>query len=566
MTHPKNAMRKLRRAAVTTAVAAGLLATGLPALMTSASADDLLPYQDQSLPFSARAADLVSRLTMEEKAQQFFTGIFNATAGANSSSQAPAIPRLGIPSYNYWNEALHGVARRGNATEFPTGLGIASTWNRDLVYSFTEAASDEARDKTNDCLNSLDMTTADGLNRWCEGLTYWSPTINLNRDPRWGRADESYGEDPYIAGEIAGQFAQGLQGGRNQSLPDSVGGTPTSYLKAISTPKHYLANNSEVNRHSGTSNLSDRSLHEYYTAQFGKAAGAEYGAKSFMTSYNAINIDPNYTSKTWGPPTVATVVNDKGGTPVPANKYAVETIMRRLYGFDGFVTSDCGAVQDVWEQDPSGHSWNPTELGRQVTEAEGDAYSVKAGTDMDCTVSWTGSTYPKGLPAAQTQGLATEQDWDVALTRAFTIRFQTGEFDDADKVPYRGAEYTQNGTQEEAVGSPQHSAIAHQMSLESPVLLKNTGNALPLSVTSGGNTVVLGYYATHPIHGGYSPSQPPIVTQTAASQIAAYVGAQGGTTTVIDNAIVPAVGVKPSVARLEAWASGSTPPATGNET
>ncbi|MDR0433235.1 MAG: hypothetical protein LBH48_08050, partial [Bifidobacteriaceae bacterium] len=550
MNHLNKSQHRLKRSMVSVAVVAGLAVAGAPALMAAPAVGDdpTMPFQDQTLPFSVRAADLVSRLTMEEKAQQFFTGIFNAQAGSQSNAQAPAIPRLGIPSYNYWNEALHGVARRGVATEFPTGLGIAATWDRDLVFKMNEASSDEARAKTNDCLAGLDMTTPSGLNTWCEGLTYWSPTINLARDPRWGRADESYGEDPYIAGEIAGQFAQGLQGSRNKSLPDSVGGEDT-YLKAISTPKHFIANNSEVNRHSGTSNLSDRSLHEYYTAQFGKAAGKEYGAKSFMTSYNAVNVNPNYTSR-WGKPTIVPVVDDKGGTPVPANKYAVETIMRRMYGFDGFVTSDCGAVQDTWEVHPAGHSWTPEEIGRQVTEAEGDAYSLKAGTDVDCTVSWNNSTYPKGLPVAQDLGLATEQDWDVALTRAFTIRFQTGEFDDADKVPYKAAAYSATSGADQAVGSPKHLALAHQMSLEAPVLLKNEDNALPLSVGTGDDTVVLGYYSTHPIHGGYSPTTTSVTTATASDRIKNYVEANGGTYDVIDDAITPAVGVKPTVQRL----------------
>ncbi|MDR3359804.1 MAG: hypothetical protein LBO20_03965, partial [Bifidobacteriaceae bacterium] len=279
--------RKLRRfgsAVLAAGLAATVLVPGLAA--NSAPGDNVLPYLDQSLPFNVRAADLVSRMTQEEKAEQFRSGMF--TGGTNV---APPIQRLGVRSYNYWNEALHGVARYQVATEFPTGLGIASTWDRDLVNRMTLAISDEARAKTNDCLNAAATT----MSTWCAGLTYWSPTINLARDPRWGRADESYGEDPFLAGELAGQFSQGLSGGRDTSQPDSVGGTTASYLKAVSTPKHYLANNSEINRHSGTSDLTDRTLHEYYTAQFGRAA-ENYGAKGLMTSYNAINVDPTYDS------------------------------------------------------------------------------------------------------------------------------------------------------------------------------------------------------------------------------------------------------------------------------
>ncbi|MDR2254090.1 MAG: hypothetical protein LBD97_09615, partial [Bifidobacteriaceae bacterium] len=343
----KSSTKRARRWRLHAAVLAAAVAIGLAPTLGAdeAQADPVLPYLDQSLPFNVRAADLVSRMTQEEKASQFFTGMFMAPY------QAPAIERLGVHSYNYWNEALHGVARVGAATEFPTGQGIASTWDRDLVHAMTTAISDEARAKTNDCLNAPGAT----ISTWCMGATYWSPTINLARDPRWGRADESYGEDPFLAGELAGQFAQGLQGNRNTSLPDSVGGTTDSYLKAVSTPKHYLANNSEVNRHSGTSNLTDRSLHEYYTAQFGIAV-EDYGAKGLMTSYNSVNVDPNYTAVAAQPTIKAELsyqdVAGTPGTPVPANKYAVETLMRRVYGFDGYVTSDCGAVQDTWEVYP----------------------------------------------------------------------------------------------------------------------------------------------------------------------------------------------------------------------
>ncbi|MDR3201710.1 MAG: glycoside hydrolase family 3 C-terminal domain-containing protein, partial [Bifidobacteriaceae bacterium] len=429
-----------------------------------------------------------------------------------------------------------GVAREGVATEFPTGLGIAATWNRDLVSQVTAAISDEARVKTNDCLAQTPVPA------WCKGLTYWSPTINLNRDPRWGRADESYGEDPFLSGEIAGQFVLGLQGGHT-SNPDSVGGAAASYLKAVSTPKHYLANNSEINRHNGTSNLSDRSLHEYYTAAFAKAAGKEYGAKSVMPSYNSINVNSDYASLT-GPPTIDTVA-DKG-TPAPASKYAIETLLRRIYGFDGFITSDCGAVDDVFQVYPSGHSWQPSQLGRQVTPAEGSAWALKAGTDVDCM----GTAYPANLPTSQNEGLTTEQDWDVALTRAFTIRMQLGEFDDAEKVPYRAANYTSAGTSAQQVGSDAHLALAHQMSLEAPALLKNSG-ALPLSTSAGKTTVVLGYYGTHPIHGGYSPAATAGATTSAASEIQAIAATLGGTVTVKDDAISGAVGSKPTVGAFQ---------------
>jgi beta-glucosidase len=510
--------------------AAALAAAGLPAIVGGAAGIAAAPpYLDQSLPFSVRAADLVSRMTMEEKLLQFKASL--------AQSRTPSIARLGVKPYNYWNEALHGVARDGLATEFPTGLGIASTWNRDMVRQMTDAIADEARDKYNDvCLTDTSVTAA------CKGLTYWSPTINLARDPRWGRAEESYGEDPFLAGELAGQFTLGLQGGQS-SFPDSVGdGAQGAYLKAVATPKHYLANDSEVNRHNGTSNLTDRSLHEYYTAAFGKAAGTEYGAKSLMSSYNAVNINPDYTSL-HGKPAIDPVPD--AGTPAPANKYTLETLMRRIYGFDGFVTSDCTAIEDTYEEYPAGHSWTPTELGRQATPAEGAAYSVKAGTDLDCV----GRGYTSNLPTAQSEGLITEQDYDIALTRAFTVRMQLGEFDDPADVPWSTTAYTSSASSPYAIASEEHLAVSHAMSLEAPVLLKNDG-VLPFTDKSG-TTIVLGQYSTLPIHGDYSPAA---TTETlsigeALTDLIADAGA-GGAVDVRDDAINGAFGSKPTVGEL----------------
>ncbi|MDR0432248.1 MAG: glycoside hydrolase family 3 C-terminal domain-containing protein [Bifidobacteriaceae bacterium] len=536
----------LRRSFIAVALATGLAATGITSLSAAPvmAADPVLPYLDQSLPFSVRAADLVSRMTLEEKAQQFNS----TTPSMFMGPPAPAIPRLGVRQYTYWQEALHGVARQGLATEFPTGLGIASTWDRDLVQASLSAVSDEARAMYNDvCLT--DAAKAD-LNQICRGLTYWSPTINLARDPRWGRADENYGEDPYLAGEIAGQFVLGLQGGHT-SYANSIGGEAESYLKAVSTPKHYLANNSEINRHTGTSNLTDRSLHEYYTAAFGKAAGKEYGAKSMMPSYNAINVDTNLTSMT-GAPTVVrpTAESDyRGveaftnmGTPVPASKYAIETLLRRMWGFDGFVTSDCGATDDVYENGYFGHNWKPAETGgRQVTPAEGVAWALKAGTDVDC---WA-NAYRTNMGTAQTEGLAPEQYWDVALTRAFTIRMQLGEFDPDSDVPWANDSYTSpNATY--GVNAPSHMARAHEMSLAAPTLLKNSsvGNspALPLTNKSG-KTIILGAYATTPVHGGYSPDST-TSTISAAKGVERIVGATN--LTVKDKVIHNQLGAKPS--------------------
>ena len=221
---------KTLRAMLSAGVAGLLLAQtmALPVLAAEATA---YPYLDTSLSFEERAADLVSRMTPEEKYSQL------------TARTAPAIPRLGVRAYDWWSEALHGVARDGTATSFPTGLGIAATWDTELVEEMATATSDEARDKFNSHEND-------------HGLSYWSPTINMARDPRWGRAEETYGEDPYLSGMIASAFVTGMQG------------TDDTYLKAVATPKHFLANSSEQNRHNGSSELTERELREYYTKAF----------------------------------------------------------------------------------------------------------------------------------------------------------------------------------------------------------------------------------------------------------------------------------------------------------
>ncbi|MDR1151001.1 MAG: glycoside hydrolase family 3 C-terminal domain-containing protein, partial [Bifidobacteriaceae bacterium] len=422
------------------------------------------PYMDTSVSFAERAADLVSRMTLAEKAQQFRAAV------QSSGSQAPAIARLGVGRYNYWNEALHGVARSGTigqdtyggvaannpgtATELPTGLGLASTWNPGLVQGAMSMVGDEARAYAN--LSG-------------KGLTYWSPTINMHRDPRWGRAEETYGEDPYLTSTIGGGFVTGMEG------------TDPKYTKAITTPKHFLANNSENNRHVGSSNLTEAELREYYTPAFAALAGTQYGAGSLMTAYNSIN-----------------------GVPAPANRYTVETLLRRTWGFDGFITSDCGAIEDIADTGTSGHAWAPEILGRAVTRAEATAWAIKAGTDVDCT----GSQYSGQTVNAVRAGSLTEDDVDIALIRAFTARMELGEFDPADQVPWKGPEYTIANQ----IGNPEHLAAAQQLSDEAPVLLKNeapagsTAKALPLGVADAKNVVVVGYMADEVEHGDYSPT------------------------------------------------------------
>jgi beta-glucosidase len=266
--------------------AAGLILSGVgmstlnAGVATPAKADTVLPYQDVSLSPAVRAADLVSRMTLEEKQAQLLA------SNPNFGGQAPAIPRLGVGAYSYWNEALHGVARDGGtvpdqtnmdaatkdmlgvATEFPTGLGIASSWNTALVRQESNVIAKEARaywsdpqvNKTQVVANGMGGTTTYKDRRY--GLTFWSPTVNLDRDPRWGRAEETYGEDPYLTGQIGTQFVEGVQQG------DTSVANPKNYLAAVATTKHFFANNSEVNRHTGSADMSDSELRDYYTRQF----------------------------------------------------------------------------------------------------------------------------------------------------------------------------------------------------------------------------------------------------------------------------------------------------------
>jgi beta-glucosidase len=474
MTSPHPRRRPFAAALAASALVAATLfapaASAAPAPAPAAEAG-LLPYQDISLPFEVRAADLVSRMTRAEKIEQF------RAERQHNARVAPAIPRLGITAYNYWNEALHGVARAaedpqhqlnqgGEATEFPTGLGIAATWNRDLVREMASATSDEAR-----AMNNFASAGAVAANK---GLTYWSPTINMDRDPRWGRAEETYGEDPYLTAQIGGQFVDGLQGDDD------------TYLKAVATPKHYLANNSENNRHTGSSDLTEAELREYYTPAFAALVG-EHGAGSLMTAYNEVD-----------------------GTPVSASRELVEDLARRTFGFDGTVVSDCDAVRDVWQT--SNHHWTPPGWTTPLTAPQAVAWTLKAGVDLDCM----DQDYPIYLEPSYADGNVTEADMDASLVRTFTIRMRTGEFDPAGQVPWRNGEYTI----ENQVSSPEHLAVARQMSDEAVVLLKNAParaaaargpapapKALPLTPGDADDIVVVGPLATSEVHGDYSPTR-----------------------------------------------------------
>jgi len=331
-----------------------------------ATDDDIASWTD------ARVQSLISQMTLAEKISQLqhFT---------------PAIERLNVPAYNYWNEALHGVLV-GGATSFPQAIALGSTWNPELVKRVASAISDEARG----------FNVRDG-----KGLTYWSPVVNMLRDPRWGRYEESYSEDPYLMSELAVAFVQGLQG------------DDPKYLKVVSTPKHFVANNSEINRHTGSSDVDEQTLHEYYLPAF-EAAVKTGHAFSVMAAYNSLN-----------------------GTPCSANPLLLQDLLRTQWGFHGYVVSDCGAISDI----VNGHHWVSS-----LSQAAGMA--VRAGTDLNC-----GSVYPSQLQRSLDEGWAAESDIDTALTRVLRARFVLGEFDPPGQVPYRAIDPS-------VIESPSHSELA----------------------------------------------------------------------------------------------------------
>jgi beta-glucosidase len=358
-----------------------------------------------------RVAGLVSRMTLAEKVSQM---VFDA----------PAIERLGIPAYNWWNECLHGVARAGVATVFPQAIGLAATWNPDLVHRIATAISDEARAKHHEALRR-------GIRQIYSGLTHWSPNVNIFRDPRWGRGQETYGEDPYLTARMGVAFVKGLQGDHPY------------YLKLVATPKHFAAHSGpESDRHHFDAQVTERDLRETYLPAF-EACVRESKAASVMGAYNRVN-----------------------GEPCCASPTLLEEILRREWGFGGYVVSDCGAIRDIYEH-------------HQVvsTAEEAAALAVQHGCDLNC-----GSVYLSLLGAVE-QGLISEQAIDRAVERLFTARFRLGMFDPPEQVPYAQIPF-------EIIDSPEHRALALQAARESIVLLKNEGALLPLPKDLGAIAVI----------------------------------------------------------------------------
>lgn len=375
-------------------------------LLGPARAADPL-YLNPDLPLDARVSDLISHMTVQEKISQLM-------------DQAPPVfnDTLDIPGYGWWNEALHGVARNGIATVFPQAIALAATWDEKLMHQVAEAISDEARAKYQIARLNYDTTRY-------QGLTFFSPNINIFRDPRWGRGHETYGEDPYLTGKLAVQFIQGMQG------------DDPRYLKTAATAKHFAVHSGpEALRHSFDAKVSLHDLFDTYLPQF-EMAVKEGKVESVMSAYNRIN-----------------------GEPASASPTLLQNILRQKWGFQGFVVTDCWALYDLF----NGHHY-------VATQAEAVAAALRTGVDLECA-----DAFKNGLPQALKQGLITEQDLDLALKRIFTVRFKLGMFDPKDRVPYNQIPY-------DVVDSPANRELARTAAQKSMVLLKNQGGVLPIQNT-----------------------------------------------------------------------------------
>ncbi len=379
------------------------LLAGLTLAAPYVLADAPAPWRDTKLSPEERAKDMVARMTLVEKAQQM-------------QDNAPAIERLGLKRYGWWNEVLHGLARAGHATVYPQAIGLAATWNAPLMDKIGDAISIEGRANYNAALRR----DPSGTNRYF-GVNYWSPNINIYRDPRWGRGQETYGEDPTLAGKLAVAFIHGIQGDN-----------PLLY-KGVATPKHFVVHSGpEPLRHGFNVNVSPFDLEDTYLPAF-RTAMVEGKAYSLMCAYNAVD----------GAPTCATPL--------------LEQRLRRDWGFKGFIVSDCDSIDDM----VTGHKSHPD-------AASASAAAVKAGTDLDC-----GTTY-NALPQAVAKGLIREDELNTSLVRLMAARIRMGLIDGSrfDTIPYS------------AINAAPHRALALQAAEEAIVLLKNKGNRLPLSTKS----------------------------------------------------------------------------------
>ncbi|MBX3037289.1 MAG: glycoside hydrolase family 3 C-terminal domain-containing protein [Anaerolineales bacterium] len=369
--------------------------------MKTVESEQLL-YLDTSRPLKERVKDLISRMTLEEK-----VGLMN--------HPAHSIPRLNIPAYNYWSEALHGVARNGRATVFPQAIGMAATWNKELIHKVASVISDEGRAKYHTALKR------NGYTQQYQGLTFWSPNVNIFRDPRWGRGQETWGEDPFLTGEMATEFVKGLQG------------DDPKYLKAAACAKHYAVHSGpEKDRHTFNAIVTKRELYDTYLPAFKKLV-TEAKVESVMGAYNRTL-----------------------GEVCCASKLLLDDILRGEWGFEGHVVSDCMALSDF-------------HLNHKVTKdaAESAALALQRGCDLGCDHVFN------EIPEAINRGLITEADVDRSLERTLGTRFKLGMFDPQEDVPFASIS-------PEIVASKEHRDLAYKTATQSVVLLKNKDNILPI--------------------------------------------------------------------------------------
>jgi beta-glucosidase len=402
-------------------------------------------YLNPAFSIDERVDDLVSRMTLKEKVSQM-------------GNEAAAIKRLDIPEYNWWNEALHGVARAGVATVFPQAIGLASTWNPDLIYQMAEVISDEGRAKHHEFVRNGER----GLHT---GLTFWSPNINIFRDPRWGRGQETYGEDPYLTSRMGVNFVLGMQG------------TDPNYLKAVATPKHFAVHSGPENqRHIFDAKVSQRDLHMTYLPAF-KASIVEGKAYSIMGAYNRVNGEACCAS----PTLLQEILRDEWGFGGPT-------------GSEGYVVADCGAIDDIY----GGH-------GLADSGMEAAAMAVKTGCDLECGCTYGIRCHYGLLEKAVREGLLTMEDIDRSVKRLFKARFRLGMFDPPEQVPYAQIPLS-------VVDSPEHRELALEVARQSLVLLKNQDGLLPLNTSDVSSIAVIGPNAdeTLVLSGNYAgtPAEP----------------------------------------------------------
>jgi len=414
---------------------------GAAGILASVSAADAEPaakpaYLDPSLPAEARAADLVRRLTLEEKASQLV-------------NHSRAIPRLNVPAYDWWSEALHGVLAKGT-TAFPEPIGLAATFDPDGIHEMAEAIGMEGRIKHDEAMKKGHSTTF-------EGLDFWAPNVNIFRDPRWGRGQETYGEDPFLTGRLAVAYVTGLQG------------SDPHYYRAISTPKHFAVHSGpEPTRHFADVDVSKHDMEDTYLPAF-RAAVTEGHAGSVMCAYNAVN-----------------------GEPACANQFLMQRTLRGAWKFGGYVVSDCGAVHDIFE----GHRYRPS-------QPEASAVSLERGMDNECITfgDVAGKDDYQPYIDAVSEGHLPQAAMDTALVRLFTARMRLGMFDPPSIVPYERLDPKE-------LDSPAHRKLALKLAEESMVLLKNDGvlplkNAKHIAVIgplADQTTVLLGNYHGEPTH------------------------------------------------------------------